>query len=216
MKRYSKSAVLAAIRDCRLVPVVRVASREQALCAAKGLVSASFPLIEITMTVPGALTIIQELSECYGSSLIVGAGTVLDLDTCQSALQMGASFIVSPSYDRAVIGSAIAHDTTCIAGALTPTEIVAAWRAGADMVKVFPCGLVGGPLYIRALKGPLPDIALVPSSGVKLETVSEFLKAGSSAVAVGEPIFQKRALDANDYEAIARNTASFISLCKTK
>ena len=165
--RQTKDDVLAAIRKHRLVPVVRVASREQALCAAEGIVSAKFPLIEITMTVPGAIGIIEELSTCYADKLIVGAGTVLDAATCESALRTGAGFIVSPSFDAAVIRTANNHDTVCIAGALTPTEIVAARLAGADMVKVFPCGLVGGPRYIRALKGPLPDIQLIPSSGSK-------------------------------------------------
>ncbi len=211
--RQTKDDVLAAIRKHRLVPVVRVASREQALCAAEGIVSAKFPLIEITMTVPGAIGIIEELSTCYADKLIVGAGTVLDAATCESALRTGAGFIVSPSFDAAVIRTANNHDTVCIAGALTPTEIVAARLAGADMVKVFPCGLVGGPRYIRALKGPLPDIQLIPSSGVNLETAAEFLEAGSTAVAVGEPIFQKRALEAGDSEAIAKNTARFIEIC---
>ena len=211
--RQTKDDVLAAIRKHRLVPVVRVASREQALCAAEGIVSAKFPLIEITMTVPGAIGIIEELSTCYADKLIVGAGTVLDAATCESALRAGAGFIVSPSFDAAVIRTANNHDTVCIAGALTPTEIVAARQAGADMVKVFPCGLVGGPRYIRALKGPLPDIQLIPSSGVNLETAAEFLEAGSTAVAVGEPIFQKRALEAGDSEAIAKNTARFIEIC---
>jgi 2-dehydro-3-deoxyphosphogluconate aldolase/(4S)-4-hydroxy-2-oxoglutarate aldolase len=211
--RQTKDDVLAAIRKHRLVPVVRVTSREQALCAAKGIVSAKFPLIEITMTVPGAIGIIEELSARYADKLIVGAGTVLDAATCESALRAGAGFIVSPSFDAAVIRTANNHDTVCIAGALTPTEIVAARQAGADMVKVFPCGLVGGPRYIRALKGPLPDIRLIPSSGVNLETAAEFLEAGSTAVAVGEPIFQKHALEAGDSEVIGKNTARFIEVC---
>lgn len=211
--RQTKDDILAAIRKHRLVPVVRVTSREQALCAAEGIVSAKFPLIEITMTVPGAIGIIEELSDRYADKLIVGAGTVLDAATCESALRAGAGFIVSPSFDAAVIRTANNHDTVCIAGALTPTEIVAARQAGADMVKVFPCGLVGGPRYIRALKGPLPDTQLIPSSGVNLETAVEFLEAGSTAVAVGEPIFQKRALEAGDSEAIGKNAARFIEIC---
>ncbi|WP_158748803.1 bifunctional 4-hydroxy-2-oxoglutarate aldolase/2-dehydro-3-deoxy-phosphogluconate aldolase [Acidobacterium sp. S8] len=211
--RQTKDDVLSAIRKHRLVPVVRVASREQALCAAEGIVSAKFPLIEITMTVPGAIDIIAELSARYECQLIVGAGTVLEAATCESALRAGAGFIVSPSFDAAVIRTANDHDTVCIAGGLTTTEIVAARQAGADMVKVFPCGLVGGPRYIRALKGPLPDIQLIPSSGVNLETAAEFLESGSTAVAVGEPIFQKRALEAGDFEVIGKNATRFIEIC---
>ncbi len=213
IQRQTKDDVLSAIRKYRLVPVVRVASREQALCAAEGIVRATFPLIEITMTVPGAIDIIAEMSARYADQLIVGAGTVLEAATCESALRAGAGFIVSPSFDAAVIRIANDHNTVCIAGALTATEIVAARRAGADMVKVFPCGLVGGPRYIRALKGPLPDIQLIPSSGVNLETAAEFLEAGSTAVAIGEPIFQKRALEAGDSEAISKNTVRFIEIC---
>jgi len=211
--RQTKDDVLSEIRKHRLVPVVRVASREQALCAAEGIVSAKFPLIEITMTVPGAIDIIAELSARYAGQLIVGGGTVLEAATCESALRAGAGFIVSPSFDAAVIHTANDHNTVCIAGALTATEIVAARQAGADMVKVFPCGLVGGPRYIRALKGPLPHIQLIPSSGVNLETAAEFLESGSTAVAVGEPIFQKRALEAGDFEVIGKNTTRFIEIC---
>lgn len=216
VRRRTKDDVLTAIREHRLVPVVRVISREQALCAAEGIVKANFPLIEITMTVPGAMGIIKELSANYPDKLIVGAGTVLDAETCDAALRAGAGFIVSPSFDEPVIRTSNGHGTACIAGALTPTEIVAAWRASADMVKVFPCGLVGGQRYIRALKGPLPDIQLIPSSGVNLETAAEFLEAGSTAVAVGEPIFQKRALEAGDSDAIGKNIARFMEICKAR
>ena len=216
VRQRAKDEVVTAVREQRLVPVVRVVSREQALCAAEGILKAKFPLIEITMTVPGALGIIQELTASYKDKLIVGAGTVLDAETCDAAVRAGAGFIVSPSFDEAVIRTANDNATTCIAGALTPTEIGAAWQAGADMVKVFPCGLVGGPSYIRALKGPLPNIQLIPSSGVNLETAAEFLEAGSTAVAVGEPIFQKRALEAGDSDTIGENTARFIEICKAR
>jgi 2-dehydro-3-deoxyphosphogluconate aldolase/(4S)-4-hydroxy-2-oxoglutarate aldolase len=214
MKKLSKNDVLGAIHAFRFVPVVRVSSREQALCAANGIAAAKFPLIEITMTVPGALEIISELTLRSRGSMIIGAGTVLDADTCRAAVDAGAAFIVSPSYDDGLIGAARDRDTLCIAGALTPTEIVNAWRAGADMVKVFPCGLLGGPRYIRALKGPFPQIPLMPSSGVDRSTAAEYLAAGSAAVAVGEPIFAKSALAENDSAAIAANIATFVDICR--
>lgn len=213
-QKLSKEDVLATIRAKRLMPVVRVISAEQAFCAAKGVVNAGFPLIEITMTVPGALEIIQQLSSAYKNTLIVGAGTILSAETCSLAISAGAEFIVSPSYDASVIETANSHNTACIAGALTPTEIVTAHKTGADMVKVFPCGLVGGSRYIRVLRGPLPDIELVPSSGVNKETVSDFLQAGSAAVAIGEPIFEKHALETGDYQAIADRAAYFHQICR--
>jgi len=212
-RKTLKKDFLNLVRKKRLIPVVRVTSKEQARCAAKGILSAGFPLIEITMTVPGALEIIRELSGGYGGELMVGAGTVLDDETCLQAVHAGATFIVSPSYEAAVIETANAHDTACIAGALTPTEILAAHRNGADMVKVFPCGALGGARYIRALKGPFPDIELVPSSGVNRETAAEFLDAGSTAVAIGEPIFEKHALATGDHQKIESNAAYFQQLC---
>ena len=207
----SKAEALALIRQSSLLPVVRVASRDHALCAAEGVVRAEIPLIEITLTIPGALGIIKELSEHYGSKLMIGAGTVLDVATCHAAILNGAEFIVSPSLDLQVIAAANEHGTVCIPGALTPTEVMAAWRAGADLVKIFPCGLMGGAKYIRALKGPFPQVEFVATSGVDIDNAADFIAAGTTAVGVGEKIFDATALQKGDADLICANALLFVS-----
>ena len=207
----SKAEVLAQIRQTGLLPVVRVASREHALCAAEGVVRAGVPLIEITLTIPGAIETIKELTERYGSKLIVGAGTVLDAALCHAAIQNGAEFIVSPSFELPVLAAAKEHETVCISGALTPTEAIAAWRAGADLVKIFPCGPMGGAKYIRALKGPFPQIDFVATSGVDIHNAAEFIAAGTIAVGVGEKIFDPIAIQEGDVDRICSNAIQFVT-----
>lgn len=214
MKQIIKDKVLALICEYRLIPVVRVSSREDALNAARGIILADFPLIEITSTVPDAFGVISELSQQHQGKLAVGAGTIFDSQTCRAAIQAGASFIVSPLLDLHTIEIAREHEIVCIAGALTATEAVLAWRAGADLVKIFPCGSVGGSSYIRALKGPFPQIEFVPSSGINLANAKEFLDAGSAAVAVGEPIFNRKALQEKNVEQIAEAARGFMKVCK--
>jgi 2-dehydro-3-deoxyphosphogluconate aldolase/(4S)-4-hydroxy-2-oxoglutarate aldolase len=214
MKQIIKDRVLGLIREYRLIPVVRVSSREDAMSAARGIILAGLPLIEITSTVPDAFGVISELSQQYRGKLEVGAGTIFDSQTCQTAIQAGASFIVSPLLDLHTIEMAREHEIVCIAGALTSTEAVVAWRAGADFVKIFPCGSVGGSSYIRALKGPFPQIEFVPSSGVNLANARDFLDAGSAAVAVGEPIFNRKALPEKNVEQIAEAARQFMKVCK--
>jgi 2-dehydro-3-deoxyphosphogluconate aldolase/(4S)-4-hydroxy-2-oxoglutarate aldolase len=207
----SKAEVLTQIRQTRLLPVVRVDSREHALCAAEGVIRAGIPLVEITLTIPGAIETIKELAERYGSKLIIGAGTVLDPPLCHAAIQNGAEFIVSPSLELPVLAVAKEHETVCISGALTPSEAIAAWRAGADLVKIFPCGLVGGAKYIRALKGPFPQIDFIATSGVDIHNAAEFIAAGTIAVGVGEKIFDPIALREGDVDRICSNAIRFVT-----
>ena len=211
----SKAEVLALIRQASLLPVVRVSSREHALCAAQGIVRAGVPLIEITLTIPNALEIIKELSERYGHDLMVGAGTILNASDCEMAIQNGAEFIVSPSLELEVLAIAKEHNVTCISGALTPTEIMQAWRAGADLIKIFPCGLVGGAKYIRALKGPFPQIEFVATSGVDISNAADFIAAGTIAVGIGEKIFDSAALQRGDADLICSNALRFINAIRS-
>jgi len=206
---WSKEKALALIRETVLMPVIRVATREQAMCAVEGIVAAGVPIAEVTLTVPGALDIIKELTATYGEGLLVGAGTVLDAETCRLAVLAGAEFIVSPSFDVPTIQMARRYGKVSIPGALTPTEVLAASQAGADLVKVFPCGSVGGSAYVRALKGPFPQIEVVVSGGVTLDNTAQFLAAGAKALAVGEVIFEREALREGKASVISANARRF-------
>lgn len=207
---WSKEKALALIREVGLVPIVRTASPEDAFRAAEAIIAGGIAIAEITMTVPNALRVIERVVERYGDKVLVGAGTVLDAESCQAALSAGAEFIVTPSLELRVIEMVRRHNKTCMPGALTPTEVVAAWRAGADLVKIFPCGPVGGPKYIKALRGPFPQIEFVPTGGVNLETTPEFIRAGAAAVAVGGELVDAKALEAGRLDLITSNARKFV------
>src|SRR3989441_5549771 len=177
---WPKEKAIARIREVGVVPIVRVASPEDAYRVAEALIEGSIGIAEITMTVPNATRVMERVAERFGEKVLLGAGTILDPESCRAALLAGADFIVTPSLDARVIEVARRYSKVCIPGALTPTEVVAAWQAGADLVKIFPCGPVGGPQYIKALRAPLPHIDFVPTGGVNLETTPEYIKAGRS------------------------------------
>jgi 2-dehydro-3-deoxyphosphogluconate aldolase/(4S)-4-hydroxy-2-oxoglutarate aldolase len=147
--------------------------------------------------------------------LLVGAGTVLDAETCRLAVLAGAEFVVSPVFDARVLEMARTYGKICMPGALTPTEALIAWQAGADLVKIFPCNAVGGPSYIRALKGPFPQMEIVVTGGVNLENVGQFLAAGVAAVGVGEIIFAREAIQAGDIGAITANARRFVEALRS-
>jgi 2-dehydro-3-deoxyphosphogluconate aldolase/(4S)-4-hydroxy-2-oxoglutarate aldolase len=207
---WPKAKSLALIREVGLVPIVRAPSPEDALRAAEAIIAGDIGLAEITMTVPNALRVMEKVVEKFGDRVLLGAGTILDPESCRAALLAGAEFIVTPALNLQVIEVARRYSKPCIPGALTPTEIVAAWQAGADMVKVFPCGPVGGPKYIKALKGPFPQIEFVPTGGVNLETTPEFIKAGAAAVAVGGELVDLKALRAGTLEVISANARKYV------
>ena len=167
-------------------------------------------IAEITMTVPGAIRVMEKVADRYGDKVLLGAGTILDSETARAALLAGAEFLVSPSLDVGVIEVANRYSKACITGALTPTEVVKAWQAGATFVKIFPCGNVGGPNYIKALRGPLPQIDFIPTGGVNLETTPEFLRAGAVAVAVGSELVNSKALQEGRLNVITENTRKFL------
>jgi len=212
---WTKEKALAVIREVAVIPVVRVSTREQATCAVEGIIDAGMPVVEITLTVPGALQIIEDLATTYGPKLLVGAGTVLDVETCRTAILAGAEFVVSPVFDARVVESSRRYGKICMPGALTPTEALAAWQAGADLVKIFPCGSVGGPAYIRALKGPFPQIEFVVTGSVNRENVGQFLAAGVTAVGVGETVLERAAIEAGDVATITANARRFLDAIKS-
>jgi 2-dehydro-3-deoxyphosphogluconate aldolase / (4S)-4-hydroxy-2-oxoglutarate aldolase len=168
-----------------IVPVVRAASGAEAFAVGDAIVAGGVEALEITMTVPGAVQVVKEAVARYGDRLLIGAGTVLDAEQARACIAAGARFIVSPIVDEATIAECRRADVAVMPGALTPTEVVRAWRAGGHLIKVFPCSALGGPSYIKALRAPLPQIPLVPTGGVTLDTVAAFFAAGATAVGVG-------------------------------
>lgn len=207
---WNREKALSKIREVGLVPIVRAPSAEDAMRAAEAIVAGGIGIAEITMTVPGALKVMEAVAERYGDKVLLGAGTILDAETCRAAMLAGAEFIVTPSLDVRVIEMARRYSKPIFPGALTPTEVVTAWQAGADMVKIFPCGPVGGPKYIKALKGPFPHIDFVPTGGVNLETTPEFIKAGAAAVAVGGELVDVKALREGKLEQITETAKKFV------
>jgi len=207
---WSRQSVLAKIREVGLIPIVRTPSTDDAFRAAEAILSAGIGIAEITMTVPDALRVLERVAKRFGDQVLLGAGTILDGKSCEAAIAAGAEFIVSPSLQFDVIEAAKRLNKACIPGALSPTEVVAAWRAGADMVKIFPCGPAGGPSYIKALRGPLPDIPYVPAGGMTLETTADYIRAGAAAVAVGGELVNLKALQAGKTEVIVSAARKFL------
>lgn len=185
MSAATREAVVERIVRCGVVPVVRAPSADLALRAVEAVRAGGVDVIEITMTVPGAVALIESLAARFGSDVVVGAGTVLDADTARACVAAGARFVVSPAFDEETVALCRADGIAVLPGALTPTEIMRAARAGADLVKVFPCGALGGADYIRSLRAPLPQVRLVPTGGVSERTVGDFIRAGASAVGIG-------------------------------
>ncbi|HYP15188.1 MAG TPA: bifunctional 4-hydroxy-2-oxoglutarate aldolase/2-dehydro-3-deoxy-phosphogluconate aldolase [Bryobacteraceae bacterium] len=181
----TKQAILSAIIDVGVVPVVRTATAEAAIRSIEAIHRGGVHAAEITMTVPGALRALEKVADQFGDSIVLGAGTVLDPETARACMLAGAQFFVTPALNLKTIEIAQRYSKPIMPGALTPTEIVTAWEAGADIIKVFPASAVGGAKYIKALKGPLPHIEMIPTGGVNLDTTADFLKAGACAVAVG-------------------------------
>ncbi len=197
-----------------LIPVVRVTSAQEAMDAADAIKEGGVTFIEITMGVQGAIDVIKELTKKYKDEIVMGAGTVLDPETGRAALLAGAQFIVSPTLNLDLIQLAHRYGAIMIPGAMTPTEILTAWNAGADMVKVFPAGQLGGPEYIKAIRGPLPQILLVPTGGVNLQNSGAFIKAGCIALGVGGELVDKKALKEKKFNIITENTRSFLKVIR--
>jgi 2-dehydro-3-deoxyphosphogluconate aldolase/(4S)-4-hydroxy-2-oxoglutarate aldolase len=206
--------VLARILDEGIVPVIRVASAPEAFEVSRAIKDGGVSVIEVAMTTPGAMDAIKEASQKFGKEVLLGAGTVLDPETARAALLNGAKFLVSPSLNLDVIKMANRYSAVVIPGALTPTEILTAWEAGADLVKVFPIAQVGGPAYLKAIQAPLPHIPLVPTGGVNLQNAGEFIKAGAAAIAVGGELVDKKAAAEKRYSVISENAQKFLAEIK--
>jgi 2-dehydro-3-deoxyphosphogluconate aldolase/(4S)-4-hydroxy-2-oxoglutarate aldolase len=209
-----KERVRSRILEIGIIPVVRASSASEAKLAIDAICLGGIPVAEITMTVPGAIDIIREVSNTRSSEVLVGAGTVLDAETARRCVDAGARFLVSPGLDLKTVEFAAREKILIMAGALTPTEVITAWKAGADFIKVFPCGQVGGPSYIKALRGPLPQVPFVPTGGVNLNTAVDFILAGCAALGVGGELVQAAALKAGKTEIITETARKFIELVK--
>jgi 2-dehydro-3-deoxyphosphogluconate aldolase/(4S)-4-hydroxy-2-oxoglutarate aldolase len=210
----NKIDALQRIRDIGLIPVVRTESADQAMRAVAAIKAGGVSVLEITMTVPGAIDVIENLAAAFGSEALIGAGTVLDPETADKCIQAGAKFIVSPALNEETIACCRTNDVAVFPGALTPTEVVRAWNAGADAVKIFPAGAVGGASYLKALKAPLPQIELIPTGGVSLKTAADFIKAGAMALGVGADLVDPKALHEGNDELITERARQFLEIVR--
>ena len=210
----SRSQALSVIREVGIIPVIRAASADAAVAVVEALVQAGLTVAEITMTVPNAIDAIASVEKRFGGEVLVGAGTVTDAETVRRAVDAGAEFIVSPCLVPEVIDAARRAEVAVLPGALTPTEVFQAFRLGGDMVKVFPAQSVGGAAYLRALRGPFPDIPFVPTGGVTLDNVREMFDAGAAAVGVGSELVSKDALARRDYAAIGKLAGQFLAAAR--
>jgi len=203
---------LSSIRDIGIVPVVRTSSAEAAVRSVEAIYRGGIRAAEITMTVPGALRALEKAADQFGDRMVLGAGTVLDPETARASMLAGAEFFVTPSLKISTIELVQRYSKVMIPGALTPTEVLTAWEAGADIVKIFPCGNVGGPKYIKALKAPFPHIEMIPTGGVNLETAGEFLKAGACAVAVGAELVDAKSVSENRFDLIEEKARQYLAV----
>lgn len=210
----SRAEVLRRIAEVGLVPVVRAQSADEAMRAIDAIREGGVEVLEITMTVPGAISLMENVAKRYGSEVVLGAGTVLDAETARACILAGAQFIVSPSLNLDTIAACRRYSVPVMPGALTPTEVVTAWTAGADVVKVFPCGAVGGASYIKALKAPLPQIELLPTGGVSLKTAADFIKAGSMALGVGADLVDLQAIRDGKASVVTERAREFVRIVK--
>ena len=189
----NRKEVFTQLVEVGIMPAVRAGVKELALFAAETLHDAGIPVVEITQTVPNAVDVIAQLTKRY-PHFIVGSGTVLDTETAQRCLDAGAGFISGPGLVLDVVEFTLKNEVVAIPGALTPSEVIAAWKAGADLVKIFPCAQMGGDQYIRALKTPLPQIPLIASGGINLLNAANFIVAGASVLGIGSELMPKDAL----------------------
>jgi 2-dehydro-3-deoxyphosphogluconate aldolase/(4S)-4-hydroxy-2-oxoglutarate aldolase len=210
----NKSEVLRQITGVGIIPVVRAQSADEAMRAVEAIKEGGISVLEITMTVPGAVKLIEDVARSYESDAIVGAGTVLDTETARLCILAGARFIVSPALDLETIAFCRRSGIVVLPGAMTPTEVLAAWKAGADLVKVFPAGSLGGAAYIKNLKAPLPQIKLVPTGGVSLQNAGDFIRAGAAALGVGTDLVDTTARREGNGSLITERARRFVEIVK--
>jgi 2-dehydro-3-deoxyphosphogluconate aldolase / (4S)-4-hydroxy-2-oxoglutarate aldolase len=208
-----KAEVRARIEEIGIIPAIRVSTPELARFAIEAINRAGIPIAEVTMTVPSALDVISQLARSL-PEMIVGAGTVLDTETAQRCLDAGAKFLTSPGLVMEVVEFAVRKDLVVFPGVLTPTDVIMAWKAGADFVKIFPCAQVGGPAYIRALKVPLPQVPLIASGGVNQQSAPNFIRAGATALGIGSELIPHEALHRRQEAQIHELARRFLAMVK--
>jgi 2-dehydro-3-deoxyphosphogluconate aldolase/(4S)-4-hydroxy-2-oxoglutarate aldolase len=209
-----KEKVRTSIEEIGVIPALRMFSAEDARFAADAVTGAGIPIVEVTMTVPGALEVIADLSR-HNPDLIVGAGTIFDLDTARRCLDAGAGFLTSTGLDLAVVEFAVAKGVVVLPGALTPTEVMAAWKTGADFVKIFPCAQVGGPAYIKALKAPFRHVPLIAAGGVNQQTAVDFIRAGAVALGIGKDLIPQDAIKRRQSHRIQELAHRYLTMVRT-
>lgn len=195
-----------------LIPVLRAKSASQGLAVVEAMMAGGVTVVEVTMTVPGAVDLLKELKKKYGTKLLLGAGTVTTAAQVEATIDAGAEFVVSPSLHPDVIAATRKLGKVSIPGALTPTEAITAWDAGADYVKIFPCSAVGGASYLKALLAPFPHLKLIPTGGVTLQTAESFLKAGARALGIGSDLVNLAAVDAGHPETITESAQAYLKV----
>ena len=208
----TKAEVRQQITSIGIIPVIRASTAEKALVAVDALRNGGIPVVEVTLTVPGAERVIETLRKQFEGVLLVGAGTVLNPESAKRCLDAGAQFIVAPGLNAATVALVNSQRVLMVAGGLTPTEVLAAWESGSDLVKVFPCNAVGGASYIKSLKGPFPQIPFIPTGGVNLQTAADFIRAGSEALGVGSELVPASALDSDKPEVITALAQQFVQI----
>jgi 2-dehydro-3-deoxyphosphogluconate aldolase/(4S)-4-hydroxy-2-oxoglutarate aldolase len=209
----SRHENLQRVLDRGLVAIIRASSSEQLVSVARALYEGGVDVIEVTFTTPGAAEVISAVKKELGKHVLLGAGTVLDSETARIAILAGAEFLVSPTVNLDVIKLALRYDKGIMPGAYTPTEVLTAWEAGADIVKLFPAD-IGGPAYLKAIKGPLPQIRIMPTGGVNLQTLKDFVKAGACAVGLGSQLVEKDAVERGDFDRIRSLASQYVEAMK--
>jgi len=195
-----------------LIPVLRARSAAQAHAVVKAMLAGGVTVVEVTMTVPGAVDLLRELKNEYGTKCLLGSGTVTTAAQAEATIEAGAEFVVSPSFHPAVITATKANGKLSIPGALTPTEVITAWKAGADYVKIFPCSAMGGASYLKSLLAPFPQLKLIPTGGVTLQTAESFLRAGARALGVGSDLVNLAAVDKGNPEIITEAAHAYLKV----
>jgi 2-dehydro-3-deoxyphosphogluconate aldolase/(4S)-4-hydroxy-2-oxoglutarate aldolase len=208
-----KTAVLASLKNLGLVPVLRAESESQALALADAIAAGGVTTLEVTMTVPGAIRVMRTLAE-QRPDILVGAGTVLDPETARMCILEGAQYVVSPALNIRTIEMCQRYSIPVLPGALTPTEVITAWQAGADVIKIFPASAMGGAKYLKGLKAPLPQVEMIPTGGVSLATAAEFLEAGAFALGVGADLVDPKAIAAGKPEIITENARKYLAIVR--
>jgi 2-dehydro-3-deoxyphosphogluconate aldolase/(4S)-4-hydroxy-2-oxoglutarate aldolase len=209
----NKPEVLAALRNIGLVPVLRAESEAQALALADAIAAGGVTTLEVTMTVPGAIRVIRTLAE-QRPDILVGAGTVLDPETARMCILEGAQYVVSPALNLRTIEMCQRYSIPVLPGALTPTEVITAWQAGADVIKIFPASAMGGAKYLKGLKAPLPQVEMIPTGGVSLATAQEFLEAGAFALGVGADLVNPKAIADGHPETITESARKYLAIVR--